>query len=342
MEDDGILPIASERIFFSTHILTWRMTTGGVDGIKKIVFQLTSSHGGWHYCLDTSGIPDIFQLTSSHGGWRHISDVVDQTQPFQLTSSQGGWLSGFQSRILIQLFNSHPHKEDDLSIFYLFLHNSLFNSHPHKEDDNRVVSLPHGLDTFQLTSSQGGWLNALAPTGFPSLFSTHILTRRMTYVQNFLKMHIIFQLTSSQGGWLGKPDSQHDRWTFQLTSSQGGWRAGRLASNLSNSFSTHILTRRMTLYTYYIISCIYFFNSHPHKEDDHRCVLYRHTWLFFQLTSSQGGWPTLSRLTKPKIFSTHILTRRMTNAMVATGSVLTFQLTSSQGGWHYGKSYKVQ
>ena len=34
------------------------------------------------------------------------------------------------------------------------------------------------------------------------------------------------------------------------------------------TFSTHILTRRMTSCKNMIISYCYLFNSHPHKEDD--------------------------------------------------------------------------
>ena len=78
----------------------------------------------------------------------------------------------------IMPFNSHPHKEDDISIQYHANTLCSFNSHPHKEDDripataeSRLCpfnSHPHKEDDhtnfrisvdhlfFQLTSSQGG------------------------------------------------------------------------------------------------------------------------------------------------------------------------------------------
>ena len=102
---------------------------------------------------------------------------------FQLTSSQGGWLFLTNPKALLQFFNSHPHKEDDvpnepaIGATYFFQltssqggwHNrpmpfsekSFFNSHPHKEDD---------LLTFLFVNS--------------IIFSTHILTRRMTATLN--------------------------------------------------------------------------------------------------------------------------------------------------------------
>ena len=144
---------------------------------------------------------------------------------------------------------------------------------------------------------------------------------------------------------------------------------------LFGSFSTHILTRRMTK-TSSPTENISLFNSHPHKEDDGcyiafcsitifsthiltsrmtQAQLYTICILIFQLTSSQGGWLFLSkeRMSKrlfnshphkeddndlpepgvPLYFSTHILTRRMTSSLPATGGVYVFQLTSSQGGW---------
>ena len=74
-------------------------------------------------------------------------------------------------------FNSHPHKEDDLESFRLLLSKFLFNSHPHKEDD--VISCDFVFD---------------------QIFSTHILTRRMTNAMVATGSVLTFQLTSSQGG----------------------------------------------------------------------------------------------------------------------------------------------
>ena len=58
-----------------------------------------------------------------------------------------------------------------------------------------------------------------------------------------------------------------------------------------NCFSTHILTRRMTVHDDTSLGVLQFFNSHPHKEDDIFSI-----GLFYYIS-----------------FSTHILTRRMTH-----------------------------
>ena len=76
-----------------------------------------------------------------------------------------------------EIFNSHPHKEDDYRNILLPDVLCFFNSHPHKEDDE-VESIVWSCMRF----------------------STHILTRRMTPCCNRLTCSIIFQLTSSQGG----------------------------------------------------------------------------------------------------------------------------------------------
>ena len=55
-----------------------------------------------------------------------------------------------------------------------------------------------------------------------------------------------------------------------------------------NCFSTHILTRRMTVHDDTSLGVLQFFNSHPHKEDDVNVMLLN-AHSVFQLTSSQGG-----------------------------------------------------
>ena len=62
-----------------------------------------------------------------------------------------------------EFFNSHPHKEDDWNIPPLQISGAFFNSHPHKEDDSAGNGLP-----------------------FTIMFSTHILTRRMTLASSRL------------------------------------------------------------------------------------------------------------------------------------------------------------
>ena len=76
----------------------------------------------------------------------------------------------------------------------------------------------------------------------------------------------------------------------------------------------------------------YFFNSHPHKEDDGaRTGMTVNLNLFNSHPHKEddvfygGGLRQVS-------FSTHILTRRMTSDKVHTSIDKAFQLTSSQGG----------
>ena len=148
---------------------------------------------------------------------------------------------------LIMNFNSHPHEEDDCSVisflllilkFQLtssrrgwpksfdlirmeYLH---FNSHPHEEDDEKMWWQQQKKSVFQLTSSRRGWLKIIKLIERNEYISTHILTKRMTNMQNLtrrersISTHIltkrmtpnvrkgwflcIFQLTSSRRGWL--------------------------------------------------------------------------------------------------------------------------------------------
>ena len=80
--------------------------------------------------------------------------------------------------------------------------------------------------------------------------------------------------------------------TFQLTSSRRGWQ-------------------KVLNY----IGAEWYFNSHPHEEDDH-----------------------LKRTYKEKRYiSTHILTKRMTKAIEKIPYFGLFQLTSSRRGWRFSK-----
>ena len=74
------------------------------------------------------------------------------------------------------------------------------------------------------------------------------------------------------------------------------------------TFSTHILTRRMTQSIRSAVLLLLFFNSHPHKEDDND-------------SSKIHRWTG---------FSTHILTRRMTailnkNTLSKTARIIPFE-----------------
>ena len=52
-------------------------------------------------------------------------------------------------------------------------------------------------------------------------------------------------------------------------------------ANYGDNFSTHILTRRMTIPTIFILYVDKFFNSHPHKEDDVAYFVYTYIITFF-------------------------------------------------------------
>ena len=120
------------------------------------------------------------------------------------------------------------------------------------------------------------------------------------------------------------------------------------------TFSTHILTRRMTDFCFPVLVHQNFFNSHPHKEDDllHVCQCYvpslfnshphkeddRVVQTLRNVRKLFNSHPHKEDDRPPLIyfciidFSTHILTRRMTNLFFAFQRTNVFQLTSSQGG----------
>ena len=137
----------------------------------------------------------------------HKEDDLSVSSPtciqlsFQLTSSQGGWPRTESICSIRKFFNSHPHKEDDFWTSFYPVQLRFFNSHPHKEDDYVWVLLPYMI-----------------------VFSTHILTRRMTKRRCNLKMvldfstHILTRRMTLSGLW------DIRLFYFQLTSSQGGWR----------------------------------------------------------------------------------------------------------------------
>ena len=105
-----------------------------------------------------------------------------------------------------------------------------------------------------------------------------------------------------------------------------------LYSSTRSFISTHILTKRMTMNdcgscekeTFQLTSSrrgwlivlfnyfqLFYFNSHPHEEDDH-----------------------ISFVAFPNLYiSTHILTKRMTILLIFIIRGLVFQLTSSRRGW---------
>ena len=174
------------------------------------------------------------------------------------------------------------------SIFNILIEH-YFNSHPHEEDDMLTSSYNMNNRLFQLTSSRRGWHH----TGFPRPIwkhfnshpheeddvralshlsdqdiSTHILTKRMTNTGMSFTYINAFQLTSSRRGWRTAENPAVRKKLFQLTSSRRGWHYVPVEADLVNDISTHILTKRMTVYPTATDFLEANFNSHPHEEDD--------------------------------------------------------------------------
>ena len=162
-----------------------------------------------------------------------------------------------------------------------------FNSHPHEEDDAKA-----GEQICEIC------------------ISTHILTKRMTtpYFMNtppFLYFnshpHEEDDITGTCNIlWIGyfnsHPHEEDDLLGMILI--------------LIKEISTHILTKRMTVYQMHHADHQNHFNSHPHEEDD----------CFTKRNFTNGS------------ISTHILTKRMTMYFAPVAFALIFQLTSSRRG----------
>ena len=148
--------------------------------------------------------------------------------------------------------------------------------------------------------------------------STHILTKRMTVYHAFWIPRCIFQLTSSRRGWLLNPYYQA----------------------LGINISTHILTKRMTDSLFCQDFFVFYFNSHPHEEDDKNRKFYERGLVSFQLTSSRRGWrvkdvETVNQL----IFQLTSSRRGWQHLLFRTVAQGIFQLTSSRRGWRDFHSY---
>ena len=118
-------------------------------------------------------------------------------------------------------FNSHPHEEDDMRLIFLRMKQYHFNSHPHEEDDTTRLRKNYALSisTHILTKRMTDMFNFLFQD---RNISTHILTKRMTgNARDFndvvdISTHILTKrMTKSLGG--KSPET-----VFQLTSSRRG------------------------------------------------------------------------------------------------------------------------
>ena len=267
-EDDLLLAWNIHTQSISTHILTKRMTAFLLllhMNMNISTHILTKRMTIFFMAIAQIG---IFQLTSSRRGWPKCWPIHIKWITFQLTSSRRGWPNRKQSSFASKNFNSHPHEEDDLLQHFF-----------------RLPTI-----SFQLTSSRRGWQVCIVLLSLPGHFnshpheeddedmvnmwiwitsiSTHILTKRMTVYHAFWIPRCIFQLTSSRRGWLLNPYYQA----------------------LGINISTHILTKRMTDSLFCQDFFVFYFNSHPHEEDDKNRKFYERGLVSFQLTSSRRGW----------------------------------------------------
>ena len=253
--------------YFSTHILTRRMTTciqqnrdsGSIFNshphkeddahlfwcLKKYLFFNSHPHkeDDFRSCPEHRGF-HIFQLTSSQGGWLPLQATSIISFAFQLTSSQGGWPSKF------------------ISCTTAFISTHILT--------RRMTDFDHlsfCFRIFQLTSSQGGWLFLFIPTIKKTYFNSHPHKEDDVPPSDSPATLLQFQLTSSQGGWRASPTVPSVLSIFQLTSSQGGWPAGNNGIIEANRFQL-TSSQGGWLFSSERITYIFYFNSHPHKEDD--------------------------------------------------------------------------
>ena len=259
--------LESAKRFFSTHILTRRMT----DQIRiwpiNLIFQLTSSQGGWRAFAHCN---PPFQYFSTHILTRRMTIVSSSgftSSSFQLTSSQGGWRNSSCIFGIRYIFSTHILTRRMTKVIFIYNFLSVFSTHILTRRMTLSASSIILLAIFQLTSSQGGWRVVCCFIFLPISFSTHILTRRMTKTYGY---------GSGGNGIFNSHPHKEDDYRFYFLSCIRG-------------FSTHILTRRMTIGTGYSLSYLTFqltssqggwhngcrlylagmlFNSHPHKEDD--------------------------------------------------------------------------
>ena len=146
----------------------------------------------------------LFQLTSSRREWRehptqqrsrvmhfnsHPHEEDDEADcssgvaaiVFQLTSSRRGWLVREAFIYYTSHFNSHPHEEDDDNILS-YDTDMLFQLTSSRRGWRGKKHTVDKIQVFQLTSSRRGWRILPCLIWYYGTISTHILTKRMTYM----------------------------------------------------------------------------------------------------------------------------------------------------------------
>ena len=119
--------------------------------------------------------------------------------------------------------------------------------------------------------------------------STHDLARRSTLsLVKGKTYNKLFQLTTSQGGRLAGKSCIVGMLAFQLTTSQGGRQATAWAHDKLGLISTHDLTKRSTLYAFFV-SRYKFISTHDlTKRSTHNPLRFLFIPIF-QLTTSRRG-----------------------------------------------------
>ena len=78
------------------------------------------------------------------------------------------------------------------------------------------------------------------------------------------------------------------------------------------TISTHILTKRMTLFLFRVWVVWVNFNSHPHEEDDLKVAKHTRNSVYFNSHPHEEDDSTAWKNPLAMYISTHILTKRMT------------------------------
>ena len=195
---------------------------------------------------------------------------------------------------------------------------------------------------FQLTSSRRGWRVLSLISNHHPVFQLTSSRRGWQYYLGEKKWEYTFQLTSSRRGWRGVPDWQAHKWGYfnSHPHEEDDVKAWYVISTCPISthiltkrmtvyncpswtrtnISTHILTKRMTLRVLFLYHLYEYFNSHPHEEDDEfqswkNISIFRiSTHILTKRMTPVDALEWLDRL-----ISTHILTKRMTKANGADG-----------------------
>ena len=134
---------------------------------------------------------------------------------------------------------------------------------------------------FQLTSSRRGWHKHNKKSPNPLHFNSHPHEEDDNFENTGMSSTYIFQLTSSRRGWRQK-SFLSDLTVYistHILTKRMTWPRRKMEVHWG--ISTHILTKRMTFTCPCTHNITFYFNSHPHEEDDcYRCISLP-TWRYF-------------------------------------------------------------